>query len=196
MTDACKLLSSIVSGGIAGAAATIPEAIAQTQQLSLVKPSPGVIIKNAYTNNGLFGLFRGTRAMMLRSAGFTAGYLGLMPMLSERIRQKTGDSIIADIFSAMVCGLLVGIVTTPPNTFRFNKQKNYMEKGPAPSYTRFAKEAFASKAGLCQLFAGIKPRTLMAMCSMFIIAESNKLCHLYSKNGFPDFPGLSTRPER
>jgi len=180
-----KLLSSIVAGGVAGAAATLPEAIAQTQQLSKVKPSPMAIMRDAYKSNGLFGLSRGMQAIMVRSAGFTAGYLGLMPLLCERMRQEIGDNLIADVFSAVVCGLIVGTITTPPNALRFSMQEKFTEKHTSPTYTQLIKNA-----GLRNLFTGFMPRTTMSMISMFIINKGNESCELYSTNGFPDFPSL------
>lgn len=184
-----KLLSSILAGGIAGAAASLPEAIAQTQQLSKTKPTPAAIIKTAYSCNGLFGLSRGMQATMVRSAGFTAGYLGLMPWFSQRIRQETGDHPIADVFSAIVCGSIVGLITTPPNALRFRMQQNFNEKGPATTYTQLIKETYKSSEGLRDLFAGIKPRTIMCMLSMFIIAEGNKLGNMYAQDGLPGMSG-------
>jgi len=189
VNDTDKLLSSILGGGIGGSAATVPEAIAQTQQLSKYKPTPITIIKEAYKANGLFGLSRGMQATMVRSAGVTAGALGLMPMLGQRIRQEIGDHPIADIFSAMVCGLIVGPITTLPNALRFSMQKNFTIKGPAPTYTQLVKDAYRSNEGLRNLFVGIKPRTLMSVISMYIIAEGNKLCNLYSTDGFPRISG-------
>ena len=190
VNHAYNLLSSIVAGGLAGSSATLAEAVAQTQQLSLVKPAPMEIIREAYKNNGLFGLSRGMQAMMVRSAFFTSGYLGLMPLICQRVRQEIGDHVVADIFSAMVCGLIVGPITTPPNALRFGMQKDFTKKGPAPTYTQLIKEAYTSKEGLRHLFAGVKPRTVMSMVSMFVIAEGNKLCDLYSTDGFPEFSTL------
>ena len=90
----------------------------------------------------------------------------------------------------MVCGLVVGAITTPPNTLRFSMQTNFTKKGPAPTYTQLIKNAYTSPGGLRNLFVGIKPRTMMSMLSMFVIAEGNKLCNLYSTDGFPEFPSL------
>ena len=194
------LLSSVISGGIAGATATLSESIAQTQQLSKIKPSAKIIIETAYRHNGFFGLTRGMPEMVVRSAGLTAGYLALMPPLCQYIRQEIGDHLVADIFSAMICGLLVGAITTPPNNLRWERQHDLIKKGPAPAYTQLWKEkcttatgAHSIRAGMRHLFVGFKPQTLRCMLSMFIITKGNELCKLYSEDGFPDFPSLNLK---
>ena len=180
-----QVMTSIVAGGAAGAFATLPEAIAQTQQLSSPKPSSLRVIRDAVRCNGLFSLTRGASAMMVRSAGFTAGYLGFMPMMCESVRQKIGDHFLADVFSAFVCGLAVGVITTPFNTLRFKKQEYFTQKSTVPSYGALLKSATVAR-----LSVGFLPRTAMYMFSMWFIAEGNKLCHAFSKDGFPDFPSL------
>lgn len=183
-----QVMTSILAGGVAGAFAALPEAIAQTQQLSLPKPSSLQVIREAYRCNGLFSLTRGTSAMVGRSAGFTAGYLGFMPMMCESMRQKMGDHFLADVFSAIVCGLAVGAITTPFNTLRFKKQEHFTQKSTAPSYS-----ALLRSATFAGLYVGFLPRTVMYMFSMWYIAEGNKLCHAFSKDGFPEFPSLKPR---
>lgn len=194
------LISSILSGGIAGSVATLPEAIAQTQQLCKQKPSARSIISNAYHSNGFFSLSRGMPEMVVRTAGLTVGYLALMPPLCQQMRHEMGDHWIADVFSAMVCGLLVGVITTPPNNVRFDRQQSFSEKGPAPTYSQIWKDKCATQdgtqrlgVGVNRLFVGLKPQTLRCMLSMYIITEGNKLCLLFSEDGFPDFPSLKLK---
>ena len=186
-----KLLSSIVAGGIAGSVATLPEAVAQAQQLSKNKPSSIEVIKTAYHANGLFR----PAAMVLRSSGLTAGYISLMPMLCQHLKQKLGDHLMTDILAATICGLFVGIITTPPNNARFEMQKDFMVKGPASSYRKIWKEKCTTHegrhsllTGLWKSFGGFHPQTLRCMLSMFILMKGNeKLGHLYDSDGFSNF---------
>lgn len=182
-----NLLTSIISGGIAGAVAIVPEGIAQTQQLNTPKPSAQSIIKKAYQCNGIFGMHRGVSALMARSAGLTTGYLVLMPMLSEQLQKEIGNTFIADTIASMVSGFAVGIFTTPFNVLRAKMQHNFItHDSNKPTYRAILKEA-----SLCDLFTGFKPRTIQSIISMFVIAKGNQLCgELYEKNGFPDFPSL------
>lgn len=186
VNDSSKLLSAIVAGGIAGSAASLSEAIAQTQLCQLSKNEPKLssfaIIKEAYKCNGLFSLSRGMQAMMVRSAGVTTGALGLMPLCSQQIRQKMGDHPIAEVLSAIICGLIVGPMTTPPNELRFRMQENFIIKGSVPTYAQLIKNAYQSNMGLSHLFLGVKPRTAISIITMLIIAEGDKLCHLYSSD--------------
>lgn len=190
-----KLLSSILAGGIAGSVATLSEAVAQAQQLSKDKPSSIQVIKTAYHANGLFRLFPGTAAMVVRSSGLTAGYISLMPMLCQHLKKKLGDNLMTDILAATICGLFVGIITTPPNNARFEMQKDFMVKGPAPSYRKIWKGKCTSHegrhsllTGLRKSFGGFHPQTLRCMLSMFILMKGNeKLGHLYDSDGFSNF---------
>ena len=100
----------------------------------------------------------------------------------------------------MVCGLFVGIITTPPNNARFEKQKDFMKKGPAPSYVEIWKNQCATpegslnlSTGLHRSFAGFSPQTMRCMISMFILMEGNKLCNLYADEGFSDFLNFSSK---
>jgi hypothetical protein len=190
-----KLLSSIVAGGIAGSVATLSEAVAQAQQLSKDKPSSIQVIKTAYHANGLFRLFPGTAAMVVRSSGLTAGYISLMPMLCQHLKQKLGDHFLTDVLAATICGLFVGIITTPPNNARFEMQKDFMVKGPAPSYRKIWKEKCTTHGGrhslltgLVKSFGGFHPQTLRCMLSMLILMKGNeKLGHLYDSDEFSGF---------
>lgn len=198
------LLSSIVSGGIAGSVATLAEAVAQTQQLSEPKPSARAIVKQAYLYNGFFGLARGMPEMMARSAGLTAGFLAFMPPLCQRIRHELGGhwlaDELADVFSALLCGLAVGIITTPPNNLRFDRQKDFSLEGPARTYAQIWQDkcttkdgAYRFSMGVNRLFVGLKPQTLRCMMSMYIITKGNDMYHLFTEDGLPDLPSFQLK---
>jgi hypothetical protein len=185
-----KSATSILAGGGAGAVATLSEAIAQTKQLSTPKPSTRYIIQQAYHHNGLFGLTRGMAAMVVRTAGLTAGYLSLMPLFCKEMRQHLVDNVLADVFSAMVCGLVVNTFTTPFNTLRFEMQKNFIKPSTPPTYRALLRQACKSPQDFLMLFNGFGARLPMTMLSMLIIAKGNELGQVYSEEGFPDFPSL------
>ena len=190
-----KLLSSIVAGGIAGSVATLSEAVAQAQQLSKEKPSSFTVIKTAYRANGLFRLFPGTGAMIVRSAGLTAGYLAIMPPLCQQMRQEMGEHLMTDLLASMICGAFVGVITTLPNNARFEMQKDFMEKGSVKTYRQIWKDKCRTSegrhsisTGLRNSFGGFTPQTLRCMISMFVLMKGNeKLGHLYDNDGFSNF---------
>ncbi|PJD93640.1 MAG: hypothetical protein CK424_02260 [Legionella sp.] len=183
-----KLLLSVAAGGIAGIAASIPEAVAQTQQQSTHKLSALSIVQAAYRNNGFWGLTRGMPMVIGRTAGFTAGYLSFMPYITESMRAKwPNNKGAADLVAAVVCGMGVGLMTTPFHQLRCVMQDKFIERKPADiTYRALLKKACQSKAGMRNSFSGLVPRTVMSMMSMWIIFQGNEQAgHIYAKNGFP-----------
>lgn len=180
-----KLSLSIISGALAGSTSSTFEGIAQAQQKNPHPISMSNVIHNVYKNNGSAGLFRGMMPMMARSAGFTAGYLSMMPSLCKHLRENMCDHLVADVFSALVSGFIITSLTLPFNTLRFHKQNDFMVKNPAPSYPEITRNILKSEAGLSGFFQGMKPRTKINVFSMFFITECNKLLEVFSEEGFP-----------
>lgn len=178
-----KIWVSLAAGGLAGIFCTLPEGIAQAQQQAKPKPSAFNVIKNAYKSNGMFSLTRGTVAMMARSAGFSAGYLAFMPLLSEKIQQKIGNRHLADILSATVCGAATCVVTTPFNTLRSIKQANFTTPGAVPSYQKIMIDMYHSAPGLRGLFTASGPRTPMLIFLMYCLPKGNEICGTYVNEG-------------
>ncbi len=183
-----RLGISVIAGGLAGAPANIPEAAAQIKQLhnepGTKPPSAPQIIKRVYQSNGLFGLGRGTVATMARSAGLASGYLQVMPMVSDEMRQRISDPLIADFIAAIISGIWVGVITTPLNRLRFLMHKEYTSEQSASKYRDLICKEVKSK----QIFTGFIPRTAYGMATMFIIHKGNQAYKLYSEQGYPDLP--------
>lgn len=190
--NSCKVISSVGAGATAGAVATLSELVAQTQQLSKEKLKARTIIKQGYQANGLFSLTRGSAAMVGRSAIFTAGYISMMPLLSQAIKKETNHALVADISSAIICGAFIGTLTAFPNVLRFYKQTNFTIKSKPPTYANIIKNAYTTN-GIKALFPALAPRIKMAIVSMFILSKGNQLCELHLEKGFPDFPSFGRK---
>lgn len=162
-----KIQFAIFSGMIAGIVGTPPEGVAQVQQLNTPKPQTITIITDVIKHNGIFALGRGTTATMMRQGLFTGGFIGLMPYITDRIHKKINHSLIADLVSAILCGFIVGPITTPWNALRFEKQKNFNIPGYPESYLSIIKEK--------NLMRGYQPRTLMAIGSMFFLHKGKEV---------------------
>lgn len=171
-SNAEKLISSTVSGGLGGAIMAIPEGVIQAKQLNPELGSSLQVMNKVYQANGLFGLTRGTWATVGRSATFTFWLLGALPILSREIQQRTDlSSSVADTLSAVMCGLLSGPIITAFNKLRFDMQHNFTEKGLAPTYSGLIKKMYQSKQGLCSLLFGLVPRTQMSIISMVALTH-------------------------
>jgi len=172
--DVMKLGFATAAGMTAGMVGALPEGIAQAQQLSTPKPGALSVVRSVVRENGFFALTRGIGPTMPRQATFTLGYMGLMPYFTAHVREKIDNPLIADLFSASICGLIVGPATAPWNTLRFERQKNFEKTGPASSYSSIVREAFAPTSKV-NLMAGWRPRTLMSACSMFLLHKGKEL---------------------
>lgn len=169
LTSPLKLIIATVAGMTASVAGVASEAIAQAQQLTTPKPQAFNILRGAVQHHGFFALNRGSLPTMVRQGLFTAGYLGLMPLFSTRAREITGEKLIADLFSALVCALIIGPMTTPLNRLRFERQKNFHQAHSSLPYQQIIKQTKS------QIMTGWKPRTLMSFCSMFILHQTREI---------------------
>lgn len=173
-----RLSVATVSGMVAGIVGALPEGIAQAQQLSTPKPRATHVVRNIIQHNGFFALTRGIQPTMIRQGIFTFGYMGLMPEFSTCIRKKISNPLIADLFSALVCGALVGVATAPFNTLRFKRQENFDKYGKAPSCSQLIKQSFdplIDSTKRLNLMRGWKPRVVMSSASMFLLHEGRKI---------------------
>ena len=171
---AVQLCAASLSGMIAGVVGALPEGIAQAQQLSEPKPRASTVVRNIIRYNGFFALTRGVTPTMIRQGTFTLGYMGLMPLFSNKIREIIINPLLSDLFSAIVCGWIIGIATAPWNTLRFERQKNFAQQGAAQSYGQLMKRFFGPNADL-NILRGWKPRVIMSGCSMFLLYKGKAL---------------------
>lgn len=169
------LLLSIVSGAAGGFVGTLPEGIAQAQQLSRVKPSALNLLKKTYRYNGFTKMNRGALAVMLRQSIFTAGYLGLMPIADKANQENiTSNKHAASALAAICSGAIVGPATAPFNNLRFHKQYEMHRNHQARSYSNIFKQLVAEN-GIRGLFNTWKPRTFMSGIAMYMLHEGKKI---------------------
>ena len=169
-----RCIAAGISGFIAGAVGALPEGVAQAQQLHTTKPSAITVIKKVVTNNGFFALGRGTVPVMFRQMQFSIGYLGWMPFFSSYFRKKTSETWLADFFAAITCGVMIGPLTAPWNTLRFERQKYFDQAGAAQSFASIFQQAIKSGSSV-KLSNGWKPRIIMSTSSMFILHKGKEI---------------------
>lgn len=169
------LLLSAVSGAAGGFVGTLPEGVAQVQQLSKIKPSTLNVLKDTYKQHGLGKMNCGALAVMSRQSIFTMGYLGLMPMFTELnqeyiISNEYGSSFVA----ASVSAAIVVPITTPINNLRFHKQYDMHKSAQKRSYNKILKDIVVQR-GVHGLFHTWKPRAFTSVISMFMLHEGKKI---------------------
>ncbi len=115
-----KYFISILSGAFAGIASPI-EAVAQAQQRQSVHTplTTMQVVKSIYKNNGITAFSRGMAATVGRSAGFTSGYLGLMPLIVDTLREQMGDTPLVYLIAGVLSGSIVGTMADPTSYRNF-----------------------------------------------------------------------------
>lgn len=169
-----KSAAAGLSGFIAGAVGALPEGVAQTLQLHQIKPRAITVIHNVIRHNGFFALGRGTLPVMCRQAQFSIGFMGWMPFFSSYFRNKTDEILFADLLAAIVCGIIIGPLTAPWNTLRFERQKYFDRPGAAQSYSSIFRQALTPGSNV-KLTNGYKPRIIMSTSSMFILHKGKEI---------------------
>jgi len=135
--------------------------------------------KTLLQTHGMRGLYRGVTPAMLRDGGFTAGYMGLLPMLKKQLEKHTSmNEPTATLASGVGSGLVVGVVTHP-----FDRVKTYMQA------TLSEKESMATtfanvyrNESLKGLFKGLAARsTRVSMAVTIMGTVTDKLNKLLKK---------------
>lgn len=173
-----KMLVATLSGATAGLVTAPFEAAAQYKQIHKSSDKTvAQILSRAWRYNGMRGVFVGTAAITVRDALYHSSYLSILPMVSVAISAYIDNDLLADLMSAQMIGLFVGIVTTPTDTLRFQKQKSMMKT--IPSYATLLKAEAAQSANndllmmVKTLFRGAAPRsvTIMLALTSIVLAE-------------------------
>jgi len=173
-TDDQKLSEIEIVGTAAGAGAIsalvyspVDLTTIQQQKLSL---NPLRTIQHVTTEFGVTGgVLRGFMACAARESVYTAGYLGLSPVVISRL-DKTDmfrDSHLASsITGACIAGTAAAIVTHPIDTVKTMIQADI--GGLKYTSARMAAIALYNKEGIPAFFRGAFPRTIR-VCGAFFV---------------------------
>jgi len=117
LSDGMKIVASTMAG--AGSAVMYsPVDLVNIQQQKLVM-SPVDTFKYIHANHGFFSLWRGMSAMAVREGIYTAGYLGLAPVLSSHFATMPGreEKYLQNAIGACaIAGVTASLVTHPVDT--------------------------------------------------------------------------------
>jgi solute carrier family 25 (mitochondrial 2-oxodicarboxylate transporter), member 21 len=119
---------------------------------------------------GMSGLYRGFSACVAREALYTAGYLGLAPVITSRL---VGESdylrerpLAASILGACAAGTLAAVTTHPIDTAKTCLQSDM--EGITWKNTFGTMRTLMSTGGIASLYRGMLPRTVR-LCGAFFI---------------------------
>jgi solute carrier family 25 (mitochondrial 2-oxodicarboxylate transporter), member 21 len=121
---------------------------------------------------GWNGLYRGLSACAIREAVYTAGYLGLAPILSAHLVQDPRFAerpFLASVLGACLAGTTAAVLTHPVDTAKTCVQSDM--SGKIWPTARAAMPKLLAQGGISSLFKGLVPRTFR-LCGAFFVCMS------------------------
>jgi hypothetical protein len=119
---------------------------------------------------GMAGLYRGFSACVAREALYTAGYLGLAPVITSRLISDSDflaeRPLIASITGACMAGTLAAVTTHPIDTAKTCIQSDM--EGRTWKSTFGTMKKLVSGGGIASLYRGMFPRTVR-LCGAFFV---------------------------
>jgi len=177
LSDVQKVASASVAGACSGLVAGPSELVMLAQQqngASLLKATKAV-----FAAHGLRGLLRGVGPTMVRDGGFAAGYLGLKPVLHEKLKAQAAAA------SGVVAGLAAGVATAAV-THPFSVVKTYLQNDLQRAQY---KNSVAVARSLCQLhglkgfFKGFTPRATRVVSALMLMSKVKEMLTQYLQKG-------------
>lgn len=120
------LYASVYAGAISAAVVCPAEGIMIQQQKmsrSFWDAASGI-----YAHYGIKGLYRGLIPTAAREGAFTAGYLGVVPALKEKLKDLGLYDWQAQIGAGITAGTTASVISHPFDTYKTRLQANYSYK--------------------------------------------------------------------
>ena len=160
-----------------------------TIQQQKLHATPLATVRILMDTYGPLSLFRGLGPTIVREAVYTAGYLGLSPVIAHHLMEKRrmAESIsdeeyryptfghnpfLARIVGACIAGTLSAIATNPVDTAKTCVQSDMMKKEwPSARLALLKMWRGEVEGGLGRVWKGLGPRT-MRLCGAFFVCIS------------------------
>jgi solute carrier family 25 (mitochondrial 2-oxodicarboxylate transporter), member 21 len=148
-------------------------------------------------NFGVSGFYRGFSACVAREALYTAGYLGLAPVITSRLVRESEylqeRPLAASILGACSAGTSAAVTTHPFDTAKTCLQSDM--EGKTWKNTFGTIKALMNTGGIGSLYRGILPRTVR-LCGAFfvclVVRDSAIECKTRYTNEQRLFPGAAS----
>jgi len=134
---------------------------------------------------GMLKVYRGLLSTMVRESIYTMGYLGVAPVVQNRLANINSyfheHYVITSVVSAMIGGTFASLLTHPVDTAKTCVQSDLTSK-KYPTATWTLKYLYTKQdGGLHVLFKGVVPRTLRLCGACFVISQVREFM-LHMKN--------------
>ena len=169
LTD-LETIATACGAGVVSALVYSPVDLTTIQQQKL-NLNPIDTIKHIARTHGATSLMRGYMACALREGIYTAGYLGLAPVLTSQLVRKVGffneNPFVASLTGACAAGTVAALLTHPVDTAKTCVQADIANKEGWAS-ARVALPRLISEGGVRSLYQGGLARTLR-LCGAFFV---------------------------
>jgi solute carrier family 25 (mitochondrial 2-oxodicarboxylate transporter), member 21 len=183
LTDG-EMMTTAAGAGAISSLVYSPVDLLTIQQQKLEK---GVVDtgRHIWTHHGGFrGLYRGLSACAIREAVYTAGYLGLAPVLASHLRNDipslSNQPFLSGVLGACLAGTTAAVLTHPVDTAKTCMQSD-MEGKLWPT-ARASMPKLISQGGIPSLFKGLVPRTFRLCGAFFVCMTLQDLAIGYKSN--------------
>lgn len=188
LSDVEQITAGFVGGAMSGVACAPMELVMVQQQrfgLSLLATPKAII-----ASTGVSGMMRGLVTSMGREGLFTAGYLGIGPVITRQLQENYGfANAKAKIGGAVGSGVIAATLSHPIDTCKTCMQGD-IGRERYGTLTGTASKLY-SENGARAFFRGWSWRTGRMICAMFIMNEcKEKLAPLFFPEKFATQPHL------
>jgi solute carrier family 25 2-oxodicarboxylate transporter 21 len=171
LTDV-EMMATAAGAGAVSAFVYSPVDLITIQQQKM-ELNPWRTMKALLESHGLSGLYRGLLSCVCREAVYTAGYLGMAPVITSRLMLNDGNPnffaerpLVASIAGACIAGTVAAVSTHPIDTAKTCVQSDMA--GTTWSTALAAIPKLVRQGGIASLYRGIVPRTVR-LCGAFFV---------------------------
>ena len=171
LTDAEKMYTSAAAGACSAVVySPVDLTTIQQQKLGL---NPMQTVSHLVKEHGVLSMFRGFMPCAIREAIYTAGYLGMGPVVTVALANNfsifEGKPFAAAVTGACIAGVSAGLLTHPFDTAKTCVQSDMV--GAKWTSARQAMPTLVRESGVTSLFRGGAARALRN-CGAFYICMS------------------------
>lgn len=187
LTTTQRVITAFTAGAASSLVSCPTEMIMTHQKTSFYATGAQLVRQNGYSR-----LYTGLLATMLREGMFTTFFLGVTPVLKERIRVHCPHDFAASIFAGMLAGIGATLASQGVDTVKTLQQS--ASAAESAGLVTTMQKLYSSK-GVSGFFTGVIPRgtrVMSAVTVMGLITEQMK--KLFTDRDETNTPSI--RPER
>ena len=177
-----ETIQTAAGAGAISALVYSPVDLTTIQQQKLSK-NPFQTVSFLAKEYGVQSLFRGFSACAVREAIYTAGYLGLAPVITSHLSTTDyfkDSPLLASISGACAAGTIAAILTHPVDTVKTIIQADVA--ATQYSNARSTMITLYNEQGIQSMFRGAIPRTVRVCGAFFICMSLNEMAIRWKNN--------------